>query len=220
MITRNPFTLPFERLPTSLPIFPLPHAVVMPGAELPLNIFERRYLNMVFDALGAERMIGMVQPDPDAEDDSGETVYGTGTAGRITSFSETGDGRLLIILSGVCRFDIREEVATTRGYRRVLADWTRFHTDYQDAPVVTADRERLKVLLKLYFSRKKLETDWETLDRLDLVRLINLLTGQLPLEVAERQTLIEAVSADERAEILMGLLEFATADAPGSESRH
>ena len=165
-------------------------------------------------------MIGMVQPDPDAEDDSGETVYGTGTAGRITSFSETGDGRLLIILSGVCRFDIREEVATTRGYRRVLADWTRFHSDYDDAPVVTADRARLKALLKLYFSRKKLETDWETLDRLDLVRLINLLTGQLPLEVAERQTLIEAVGADERAEILMGLLEFATADAPGSESRH
>ena len=90
----NPFTPRFEHLPESLPIFPLPGAVVMPGVQLPLNIFEPRYLSMVFDALGGARMIGMVQPDPNAPHSEPEAVFSTGTAGRITSFSETSDGRL------------------------------------------------------------------------------------------------------------------------------
>jgi hypothetical protein len=111
----NPFTLPFDRLPVSLPIFPLPGTIVMPGAPLPLNIFEPRYLNMIVDALAEDRMIGMVQPDPAAKDPRGEAIYRTGTAGRITAFNETRDGRFLIRLTGICRFDIQEEVPTVRG---------------------------------------------------------------------------------------------------------
>jgi uncharacterized protein len=117
----NPWMLPFDKLPASIPIFPLPNAIVMPGCQLPLNIFEPRYLRMVLDAMAGERMIGMVQPDP-ASSKGKVSVYRTGTAGRITFFNEIDDGRLMIVLTGVCRFDIQEEVPTVRGYRRAAAD--------------------------------------------------------------------------------------------------
>ncbi|CAG0947976.1 partial Lon protease 2, partial [Anaerolineae bacterium] len=134
-MSAHPFSLPFDQLPASLPIFPLPHAVAMPGCQLPLNIFEPRYLKMVFDALGDQRLIGMVQPELSAADAKTLALYKTGTAGRITFFNETSDGRLLVVLTGVCRFDIVEEIPTTRGYRRALVDWSRFRCDHEAGTV-------------------------------------------------------------------------------------
>ncbi len=114
-MSTHAFALPFDNLPASLPIFPLPHAVAMPGCQLPLNIFEPRYLNMVFDALGEQRLIGMIQPEFSASDEKKPSLYKTGTAGRITFFNETSDGRLMVVLTGVSRFDIREEIPSTAG---------------------------------------------------------------------------------------------------------
>ena len=214
----NPFTLPFDRLPASLPIFPLPNAVVMPGCQLPLNIFEARYLNMVFDALAAERLIGMVQPDPSGEGES--AVYGTGTAGRIISFSETQDGRLLIVLMGVCRFDIREEIPTHRGYRRVAVDWTRFRQDYELSSA-SPDRDRIKLLelLKEYFQRKSIETNWAAIEQMPTPLLVNILSGQLPFAPPERQALVETVGMDERLAKLIHLLEFDVVGATLADGR-
>jgi Lon protease-like protein len=209
----NCFILPFERLPATLPIFPLRNAVVMPGAQLPLNVFEPRYLNMVFDSLGAERMIGMAQPDPASKDENQPGVYRTGTAGRISSFSETPDGRLLIVLSGVCRFDIREEIPTTRGYRRVIPDWDRFRSDYALSDPVPCDRGKLMEMLRDYFQRKNLNTDWTILKQMSLPVLVNVLISQLPFDVPERQALVEAVSIEDRYSKLLGLLEFEMAAA-------
>ncbi|MBP1151393.1 MULTISPECIES: LON peptidase substrate-binding domain-containing protein [Methylocaldum] len=209
----NPFTLPFERLPATLPIFPLRNAIVMPGAQLPLNIFEPRYLNMVFDCLGTDRMIGMVQPDPASKDENQPGVYRTGTAGRITSFSETLDGRLLIVMTGVCRFDIREEIPTTRDYRRVIPDWDRFRVDYALSDAISCDRGKLMELLKDYFQRKSLSTDWTVMEQMSFPVLVNVLISQLPFEVAERQALVEAVSVEDRYAKLLGLLEFEMAAA-------
>jgi Lon protease-like protein len=219
-MTPNPFLLPFDRLPASLPIFPLPNAIVMPGSQLPLNIFEPRYLNMVFDALGAERLIGMVQPDPTGEGDS--PVYRTGTAGRIQSFSETQDGRLLIVLTGVCRFDMTEEIPTTRGYRRVLAEWSRFRGDYDfDVAVAEADRKLLLSLLREYFERKGVDTQWAAVEIMPTPLLINILAGQLPFDPPERQALVEAVSLEERLAALLRLLEFEVAGTAAAEgTRH
>jgi Lon protease-like protein len=203
----SPFVLPFDHLPATLPIFPLPNAVVMPGCQLPLNIFEPRYLNLVFDALGAERLIGMVQPDPSGKEET--AVYRTGTAGRIMSFSETQDGRLLIVLTGVCRFDIREEIPTTRGYRRVIADWTRFREDYELSNVdPDRDRGRLLALLREYFQRKGIETNWTVVEQMPTPLLANALSGQLPFDPPERQALVEAISVEERLAKLIHLLEF------------
>lgn len=203
----NPFTLPHNRLPNTLPIFPLANAVVMPGCQLPLNIFEPRYLNMVFDALGAERLIGMVQPDPSGEDDA--AVYGTGTAGRVISFNETQDGRLLIVLTGVCRFDIREEIPSPRGYRRAAVDWGRFADDYELAGHdKDYERSKLLALLREYFQRKGMETNWSMVEQMPIPLLVNVLTGQLPFDPPERQALVEEVGLRERVVKLINLLEF------------
>ncbi|WP_044558872.1 LON peptidase substrate-binding domain-containing protein, partial [Azospirillum sp. B4] len=113
----SPFAPTFDRLPTSIPVFPLTGALVLPRARLPLNIFEPRYLAMVQDSLGADRLIGMIQPmEPGAEAEAGAEppLAGVGCCGRLTAFAETDDGRYLITLTGLCRFRIRQEVSTMR----------------------------------------------------------------------------------------------------------
>ncbi len=204
------FVTPFDKLPDTLPIFPLPHAVVMPGCQLPLNIFEPRYLNMVFDALGESRMIGMVQPELSASDEDTLALYKTGTAGRITFFNETNDGRLMVVLTGVCRFDISEEIPTDRGYRRVQADWSRFRCDYETDGVTEAERGRFLEQLRDYCAFKRLDIDWPALENVAMADLVNRLTCVLPLEVAERQLLIEAVTLPERLANLSTLLRCET----------
>jgi Lon protease-like protein len=117
-------------LPRRLKVFPLPGALLLPHAELPLNIFEPRYLAMVGDALAGDRLIGMIQPDHDDADLSGAPALKiVGCAGRITSFAETPDGRLLITLSGICRFAIAREISTEKPYREVEADFSEFAAD-------------------------------------------------------------------------------------------
>ena len=115
----SPFVQPFEQLPPTLPVFPLSSAVVLPATNLPLNIFEPRYLNMVQDAIESHRLIGMIQPRYDTANPG---LYQVGCAGRITRYAETNDGRLEIALTGLCRFTIGEELSTTCGYRLVKPD--------------------------------------------------------------------------------------------------
>ena len=141
-MTKGVFNPKFEDLPRVIPIFPLTGALLLPTGKLPLNIFEPRYLAMVRDALADDqRIIGMLQPRvPDMDDNWGTAgdgddepvLYKTGCAGRITSFAESEDGRYLLTLSGVCRFDIAEEMTGKEGYRRVLADFQRFRDDVAD----------------------------------------------------------------------------------------
>jgi Lon protease-like protein len=217
----NPFHPLFERLPATLPLFPLSGAVVMPGCQLPLNVFEPRYLNMVFDAMGAERLIGMIQVDPGGPAVNPPALYTVGTAGRVVSFKETQDGRLLIVLAGVCRYRITGEIPTTRGYRRATVDWVPFRVDYQTGEAMDFSRERLSSMLRAYLAANKLDIDWEAIEQLDDLTLCNALVGAIPWETAERQTLIEAVTLNDRVEKLAGLLRFAAAPAvAGSAMTH
>jgi len=217
-MTFNPFIVPFEQLPETLPIFPLAGTIVMPGNELPLNIFEPRYLNMVSDALGSHRMIGMIQPDPHA---AGETdLYPTGCAGRITQYRETNDGRIEMILSGVCRYDIGEELPGTRGYRLVIPDWSRFADDYADHDGDLRNEHDLLVnTLHRYFEAKQLEVDWSMLERLPTVQLMNSLSMALPLSEQTRQVLLETVQPAERLSTFTAMLD-SELDAPESFTRH
>ncbi len=210
-IMRNPFHPTFDKLPMRLPLFPLANAVVMPGTQLPLNIFEPRYLRMTFDALGTSHMIGMIQPQPD--DASGERVFRTGTAGRIVQFTETNDGRLLSVLNGICRFDIREELPAIGGYRQIIADWDRFKADYDEKSMLPSGRTSALSILKPYLARKGIETDWAKLEALDLVTLVNLLVNQLPFGVRERQSLVEAATLEERLAMLKALIEVDSAQS-------
>lgn len=217
-MSRNPFIAPFDQLPKTLPIFPLPGAIVMPGNELPLNVFEPRYLNMVDDALGGSRMIGMIQPDPAAND--GQPLCGTGCAGRITQYRETGDGRIEMVLSGVCRYDLGEELPTTRGYRLIVPDWSRFAGDYAEIDgVLNGDHDLLIRTLRRYFEAKELEVDWPVLQRLSTLRLMNSLCMALPLGPMDKQVLLETVEPAERLSAFIALLDSELA-APESVTRH
>src|SRR5947199_10613594 len=128
-------------LPSILPIFPLAGVLLLPRGRLPLNIFEPRYLAMTRDALAGERLIGMVQPSDPAASGSNPPVYPTGCAGRITSFSETEDGRFLITLTGTSRFRIREELPRLEGYRRDVPDWREFARDVESGEDPNSGRE-------------------------------------------------------------------------------
>ncbi|MDH3537142.1 MAG: LON peptidase substrate-binding domain-containing protein [Gammaproteobacteria bacterium] len=217
-MSHNPFITPFESLPETLPIFPLPGAVVMPGAELPLNIFEPRYLNMVNDALGKHRMIGMIQPDPDADNDI--DVCRTGCAGRITQYRETRDCRIEMVLTGVCRFDVSEELSTTRGYRLVVPDWSRFSDDYVDhGKTLDGRHPELIETLKQFFETKGYEADLAMLERMPAARLADSLTLALPFSAREKQMLLETVDAENRLANFIALLdgEF---EVPDSATRH
>jgi len=217
-MSNNPFTARYHQLPDTLPVFPLPGAIVMPGNELPLNIFEPRYLNMVSDALSTHRMIGMIQPAPDARDAGG--LCQTGCAGRITQYRETSDGRIELVLSGVCRYDVGEELPTTRGYRLIVPDWSRFRDDYADhESKLRGEHERLLRTLKRYFQVKGLEADWSMAERLSTVKLMNSLHMALPLSEQHKQTLLETVEPAQRLHTFYTLLDSAL-QSPRSVTRH
>lgn len=197
-------------LPRTIAIFPLARALVLPGLQLPLNIFEPRYLAMVDDCLGGERVIGMIQPHAEAPGGAGlPALYRVGCLGRLTSFRETGDGRYLIALEGVCRFRIAEELAVATPYRQVAASYEEFAADLQPAASVIADRDQLLHHLKHYLSQQKLNADWKAIESATTEALVNSLTLSCPFEISEKQALLEAATPTARADILLALIQMA-----------
>lgn len=223
---RDPFDPSFDELPSSLPIFPLSNALLLPGARLPLTIFEPRYLAMTFDALGGARMIGMIQPtraggfagDGKAEaDGSPPPVQRIGCAGRIVSFEETGDGRLGIALGGVCRFEVAAELPLAPGgYRLVRPDWTRFRADLEvGSETVRIEREPLVGALRAFARKRGMQIDWKALEAAPDAMLVGALAMALPFGPTERQALLEAADGSARAKLLQGFLQMATAEPDG-----
>src|SRR6266566_144654 len=205
-------------LPEILPIFPLTGVLLLPRGRLPLNIFEPRYLAMTKDALSGERLIGMVQPsDPPQGDATGgmnPPVYPTGCAGRITAFSETDDGRYLLTLTGVSRFRIRDELPLLSGYRRVVAEWQPFAHDVETPSGTEFDRDRFIRGLKGFFTQRQISADWEAIEKAAGEHLINSIAMLCPFAPSEKQALLEAPDLDERARLLIALVEMAAVD-PG-----
>ena len=195
-------------LPRGLPIFPLPGVLLLPRGRLPLNIFEKRYLAMFDDALGGDRLIGMIQPS-DANGPS-PALFSVGCAGRITSFSESGDGRYLVALDGVARFKITEELPLYRGYRRVTPDWSPFGADLEEDNG-SVDRHRLIELLQAYFRQQSLSANWDAIGQAPDERLVTSLAMICPFQPPEKQALLEAGCLSERARLMMSLLEIAIA---------
>src|SRR6478736_18328 len=201
-------------LPSILPIFPLTGVLLLPRGRLPLNIFEPRYLAMTRDALAGERLIGMVQPsDPRVAGDN-PPVYPVGCAGRITSFSETDDGRYMITLTGLSRFRIAEEFPVLSGYRRVRPDWQAFARDLDAQTGGEFDRDRFIRGLKAFFDQRQISADWEAIEKAAGEHLINSIAMLCPFAPSEKQALLEAPDLDERARLLIALVEMAAVD-PG-----
>lgn len=196
-------------LPDMIPVFPLPGALLLPRAQLPLHIFEPRYLAMLEDALKTpERLIGMVQPSSGAHD--GPRLHSIGCAGRVTAFSETHDGRYMITLSGRSRFRIRQDVEGFTPYRRCEVDWSGFEADRGQTETDTSfDRDDLFALLDRYFTETGLSTDWDSLKEAEPELLINSLSMLLPLDPEDKQALLEAPCLSTRRETLVTLIEYA-----------
>ena len=206
----------------TLPIFPLPGVLLLPRGQLPLNIFEPRYLAMTRDALAGDRLIGMVQPsDPHQPLSGSPPVYPTGCAGRITSFSETEDGRFLITLTGLCRFRIGEELPPASGYRRVVPQWDEFARDLRSEREPGFDRDRLIRGLRSYFDRHQIKAEWNAISSVPGERLITSIAMVCPFEPSEKQALLEAPDLEARARLLTAIVEMAVLDqSGGGEARH
>lgn len=203
-------------LPASIPVFPLAGALLLPRTQLPLNIFEPRYLKMVDDALRGERIIGMVQPDGEAaiaasrDADAAPKLCAIGCAGRLTSWTETQDGRVLITLSGIARFRIVSELATTTPYRRCAVDWTEFEGDLTpDLGAEEVSRDRLLKILKTYLETHGLQADWQTIKQSSNETLVNSLSVISPYGPREKQALLEAKTIEDRNQMLIALTEIA-----------
>jgi Lon protease-like protein len=197
-----------EDLPQTLAVFPLDGAIVLPGGQLPLNIFEPRYLNMIDDAMAGERLIGMVQTQGGG-DRARPDLARVGCVGKITSFSETADGRYLITLTGVCRFRLVQELALSTPYRQVKADYSDFAADLSGDPTDDRlDREGFFEALALFLHHYDLDMDWASAKSAPTEPLINSLAAALPFAPTERQALLEAASLSDRCAAMIALMRI------------
>jgi uncharacterized protein len=202
-------------LPIRFPIFPLPGAILLPGGNLPLNIFEPRYLAMTRDAMRTDRVIGMIQPSvPRARGEP--EIYPIGCAGRITSFAETEDGRYLITLTGVCRFEVVEELSVDTPYRQVVASFERWQGDLEPPTPSDSLRPTLVGALRGYFELYEISADWGQVQAAPLAGLVTSLAMICPFEPCEKQALLEAADPEQRARILIALLQMGACGARGS----
>jgi Lon protease-like protein len=224
---RSPVQTRFEDLPQELAIFPLSGALLLPWGRLPLNIFEPRYLNLTLDALKS----GMIQPDPDRTlkgksaasritQDPEPAIYSVGCAGRIASFEETDDGRLLILVKGLARFRVMNEIEGRSGYRRVRVDFDEFRADMEPPSKFDLNREQLLSRLKPYLEAQSMPVNPDALKGLSDATLVTSLCMVCPFDPREKQALLEAASIAERAATLEKLLQMgvfetgATNDTP------
>jgi Lon protease-like protein len=209
-----------EELPGVIPVFPLRSALLLPRGEMPLNVFEPRYLAMIEDAIRGHRIIGLIQPDPEsAEEDERPELTRVGCAGRLTAFGETGDGRYLITLTGIARFRVVEELSVMTPYRQVRAAFDDFVVDLAPGEGQDdVDREALLKTLKDYLTANNLEADWDGIRRAPNEALVNALAMMSPFGPREKQALLEAVDLKSRAEILVAVTEMELARARGDAS--
>jgi uncharacterized protein len=195
-------------LPETIPVFPLSGALLFPRGQMPLNIFEPRYLNMIDDALAGNRLIGMIQPDGSGDPER-PGLSRVGCVGKLTAFAETDDGRYLITLTGICRFVVAREYRVQTPYRQVVADWASFAEDLKAPRAFEGfDRTRLLDALRNYLDRNKLNADWSSIDEAQAEPLVNALSALCPFVPIEKQALLEAPTIDDRRDVLIALMDM------------
>jgi len=205
-----------EDLPASIPVFPLSGALLLPRGEMPLNIFEPRYMAMVDDALRTTRLIGMVQPEAEGTEEP-LAILPIGCVGRVTALQETGDGRYLITLTGLSRFRVIDELSATTAYRQCRIDFTDFAGDLvPGAGEEAVDRAAVMRTLEAYLEANNLEADWAGIRRASNEALVNALAMMSPYGLREKQALLEAPDLKTRAEILIAVTEMELARGRGN----
>jgi hypothetical protein len=206
-------------LPDTIPLFPLPGALLLPRARLPLHIFEPRYLQMLDDCLKtSNRLIGMIQPRSGPKGE--KKLSAIGCAGRVTQFSETEDGRYMITLSGMSRFRLVKEIKGFTPYIRAEVKWENFGRDLGPTEVDAGFRRvDFLDLLGRYFAAQQLSTDWDGLREAEPELLVNSLSMLCPFDPEDKQALLEAPTLETRRETLVTLMEYALRSGGGGEER-
>lgn len=205
-------------VPAAIPVFPLPRALLLPRADMPLNIFEPRYLAMIDAAIASHRIIGMIQPDEHAPACArGPKLRSVGCAGRIVSFAETGDGRYAITLTGVSRFRVVEEIACDTAYRQCRVTAEAYACDFC-APECAVDRGAVLRAFRAYLDKHGLDADWESVGRASNETLVNVLSMMAPFGPEEKQALLEAPDLNARARTLLALADMALRSPEGGDN--
>ena len=206
--------------PAVIPVFPLSGALLLPRGQMPLNIFEPRYLAMVDDAMRTDRIIGMIQPDPESAGAAANPkLYRVGCAGRVTQYAETGDGRYLISLTGISRFRVESEIASVGPYRRCHVSYDAFAVDFEPrAGEEHVDREGVLKALRDFVESNDLKVDWAGIDEAPDEALVNALCMMSPFGVREKQAMLEAPDLKTRAEILIAVTQMELIRGSGPES--
>lgn len=224
MVDRPRFTTAAS-LPAELAVFPLPGALLLPGGQMPLNIFEPRYMNMIEDALGHGRLIGMIQPFAETDErqiPDGTALYEVGCVGRIVQFTETGDGRYIITLQGVCRFRVGQELDRVDGYRRIKPDYAPYLSDLEVENLASdgalEDRDSLLDVMNRYFVLKGIEADIDSIQGAPDGVLVTSLAMSCPFAPGEKQALLECPNTLERGRLLTSMFEFALHETGASSS--
>jgi uncharacterized protein len=208
-------------LPVQIPLFPLRGVILLPRATLPLNLFEPRYLAMIEDVIAGSRLIGIIQPErtPGDEESPGGKTTGlrrVGCIGRVTAYQELDDGRIVITLTGICRFNVVHEVASAKPYRICSVDYASFADDFaRGAGEDEVDREQLLLVLKRYLEAHQFRADWKAIGSAPSEHLVNSLSIISPYGAEEKQALLEAADLKTRAKVLVALAEMEMAAGDG-----
>lgn len=203
MKPKSPFMQSYGKLPDMLPIYPLENAL-LPGGELPLELSRPNDLAMFLNALKTDQLVGMIQPKDNKDQSS---LYNIGCAGRIRQYRERNDGRLNIMLTGLCRYRIVEELPLKSGYRIARVDWNMFKNDYETEEVDTLAVDNFKATLRNYFNRHNMQVDWQVLDKLHIEKVVNNLVLVINMDIDSKQRLLESSTVTERLALFSNLLE-------------
>jgi Lon protease-like protein len=206
-----------EDCPRAIPLFPLSGALLLPRGQMPLNIFEPRYLSMVDDALRGERVIGIIQPEPETgRQPEVPPLLKVGCLGRITQFAETGDGRCIITLTGISRFRLTDELSVATPYRQGRASYDEFAADFvARTGEDEVDRKGLLKALRDFAKANDLKIDWKGVNEAPNEALVNALSMMCPFGPREKQALLEAATLKDRAEVLVAITEIELARGGG-----
>mgnify|MGYP006111394285 FL=1 len=194
------------KFPDQIPIFPLSGVIYFPETNLPLNIFEEKYLALINDSIKTNKLLGIVQSKRNNVD-----LYKVGCLGKINEFQRSEDGRVLIVLTGLTRFEIKTEINNTKLYREFNVEYTKFNNDTLLKKQFSGNEEKQKLLfnkIKIFFKNNNFFLNWQELEKLDLNQKINTLSMIAPISNEEKQTLLETVTVDEKTKILYKIVEF------------
>ncbi|MAI83519.1 MAG: peptidase S16 [Rickettsiales bacterium] len=221
MFKNYSFEKKLNDLPSTIPIFPLRNCLLLPKSNLPLNLFENRYLHMFDYALLKDRLIGMIQPKEElTKQHEQPEIHSIGCVGQIIAFNQTNDNRYEIVLKGICRFSIRKELELVNGFRTASVKWESFKNDLKEYKTsLSGKRLKFEEKLKLYLKKINIKADWQAIEASSDEDLLNSISMGCPFSSIEKQALLEALSIEDRLDVLISLLDMSISENKSFQSK-